>query len=97
MTVKHNAELAQRLNAWADWFDHACPKNPDSDLRLAAQRCVEVDRLRASNTELQGALKDVLRMLEAAYRDLGMSTKDNKRVTAARAVLEAAARDGGAS
>ena len=44
-------------------------------------------RLIAAAPELLAELKDKLRMLEAAYRDLGMSISDNPRIERARAVI----------
>ncbi len=47
-------------------------------------------RLIAAAPDLLAALRDTLRMLEAAHRQLGMRPDDNKRVVAAKAILAAA-------
>jgi hypothetical protein len=52
-----------------------------------------IDRMAArleTRSEISEALKDTLRMLEAAYRQLGMWSKDNPRIMKARAALAAA-------
>jgi hypothetical protein len=45
--------------------------------------------------ELEAALSDVLRMLEAAHRQIGMHSDSNPRVIKARAALDKARARGG--
>ena len=84
----------------AQWCDDAAQRLEASEVRITEQdaeidemirkaisREVEQENLRARIAELEKALKDTLRMLEAAYRQLGMWSKDNPRIRNASAVL----------
>lgn len=63
------------------------------DLRLLSNleraHKMESNSLFIENGQLRKSLKDVLRMLEAAHRQSGIHGTDNKRIVAARSVLNA--------